>query len=303
MDGREQRDGLVTRAWSTLPVVVRAALVALLILNVGQAPPMLALLANLRLAPRVPLFLPVTVIWLWIVWRYLNGSWWPRGTSEQRHGDLRATTLSGRVWLWSFLAGLLGMASVMSLALLTGRLATLPPSAYESPFDLSPYPWWTTLSFFLAIAGVAGVVEEAAFRGYMLSQVQRRHGWIVAITVVGGLFYVAHLNHAYATIAFLPFFAAYSILHGSLVFLTRSIRPSVALHIIGDVCILPMQYGVVALPFGSRYEPYLAGVLLFGFAAAPAFWRLTRLTQRECSVVHAVGRTETAHVRPWSSEE
>jgi membrane protease YdiL (CAAX protease family) len=88
---------------------------------------MLALFANLRLAPRVPLFLLVTVAWL--------------------------------------------------------------------------------CSFFLALAGTAGVVEEAAFRGYMLSQVQRRHGWIVAITLVGALFYVVHLSHAYPTIAFLPFFA------------------------------------------------------------------------------------------------
>jgi membrane protease YdiL (CAAX protease family) len=179
------------------------------------------------------------------------------------------------------------MASVMTLALLTGRLATLPASAYESPIDLSPYPWWTILSFFLALAGTAGVVEEAAFRGYMLSQVQRRHGWVVATTLVGALFYAVHLSHAYATIAFLPFFAAYSVLQGSLVFLTRSILPSVALHVIGDVCVLPMQYGVVALPFGKGYEPYLAGVLLFGVAAAPAFWQLTRLTQREGFVSHA----------------
>lgn len=268
------------RIWRRVPVAIRASVVALLVLNLGQAPAMLALFANLQIAPRWPLFLPLTIVWLWVFWRYLNGSWWPRSTADQRRRDLRATALSGTVWRWSLIAGGLGMISVMSLALLTGRVADLPDRAYEAPFDLSPFPWWTVLSFFLTIAAVAGVVEEAAFRGFMLSQIERRHGWAVAILLVAGLFYVAHLSHAYATIAFLPFFAAYSILHCALVCLTRSILPSVVLHALGDLVILPIQYGVVELPLGTSYQPYLACVLLFGLAAAPAFQRLVRLTAR-----------------------
>lgn len=271
------RPSVAARFWRKLPVVVRASLVAILILNVGQAPPAVALFANLRLAPQVPLFVPLTAAWLWLVWSYLNGRWPPRATAAQRRQDLRATALSPPVWRWSLVAGGLGIANVMSLALLTGRIAKLPDRAYQSPFDLSPYPWWTVLSFFLALAAVAGVVEEAAFRGYMLSQVERRHGWVVAIILVGALFYLAHLSHAYATIAFVPFFAAYSFLHGVLVFLSRSILPSVALHAIGDFCILPIQYAVVPLPLGTSYGPYLASILLFGLAAVAAFWRLTKL--------------------------
>ncbi len=271
---------LAVRLWRRLPVVVRATVVALLVLNLGQAPAMLALFSNLRVAPGWPLFLPLTVAWLFVLWKYLNGSWWPRSTADQRRQDLRATALSGTVWRWSLIAGGLGMVSVMSLALFTGRIADLPDQAYEAPFDLTRYPWWTVLSFFLAIAITAGVVEEAAFRGYMLSQVERRHGWIVAIVLVAGLFYAAHLSHAYATVAFLPFFAAYSLLHCALVFLTRSILPSVVLHTLGDLAILPIQYGVVPLPFGPSYQPYLACTLLFGLAAAPAFLRLIRMTAR-----------------------
>jgi membrane protease YdiL (CAAX protease family) len=240
---------------------------------------MFALLANLRVAPSVPLFLPITALWLWLFWQYLRGRGWPRRTADQRRLDLRAGALSQRVWLWSIVAGGLGLASALSLALLTGRIARLPGRAYESPFDLSPYPWWTVLSFFLAISCTAGVVEEAAFRGYMLSQIQRRHGWVVGIALVAVLFYAAHLSHAYATVAFVPFFAAYSIVHGALVFLARSILPSVVLHAIGDLCILPMQYGVIDLPLGTSFEPYLACVLVSGSAAIPAFWRLRRLTR------------------------
>jgi membrane protease YdiL (CAAX protease family) len=272
---------LLVRGWRRFPIVVRATLVALLILNVGQGPPMLALLANLRVAASVPLFLPITALWLWLFWQYLSGRGWPRRTANQRHDDLRGGAPSQRVWLWSLVAGGLGLASALSLALLTGRIARLPGRAYEAPFDLSPYPWWTVLSFFLAIACIAGIVEEAAFRGYMLSQIQRRHGWLVGIALVAILFYIAHLSHAYATVTFVPFFAAYSIVHGALVFLARSILPSVVLHAIGDFCILPMQYGVIDLPLGTSFEPYLACALVFGLAAIPAFWRLRRLTQTE----------------------
>jgi membrane protease YdiL (CAAX protease family) len=260
-------------------VVCRAALVALLVLHVGQAPGSVALLLNLRLAPRVPLFLPLTAAWLWVFWRYVGGRGWPPGTAAQRRLDLRATSLPRSVWLWSLAAGGVAQASVLSLALLTSRIARLPARAYEVPFDLSPYPWWTVLSFFLVIAGVAGVVEEAAFRGYMLSQIERRHGWGVAIGLVAAMFYVVHLSHAYATLAFVPFFVAFSLVQGLLVFTTRSILPSVVVHAVGDFCILPIQYGVIDLPFGPSPWPYLAGVVAFGLLAVPAFGRLRTLTR------------------------
>jgi hypothetical protein len=37
------------------------------------------------------------------------------------------------------------------------------------------------VSVFAAVALTAAVVEEAAFRGYMLSGIQRRFGWAVGI--------------------------------------------------------------------------------------------------------------------------
>lgn len=240
---------------------------------------MLALYANLRVAPLVPVFLPVAIAWLWIFWRYLDGIGWPRGTSEGRKRDLRAASLPARVWSWSLVAGGLGLAGVMSLALFTGRVATLPEQAYQSPFDLSAYPWWTVASFFVTIAAMAGVVEEAAFRGYMLSHIERRHGFGAAIAIVGIAFYAVHLSHAYATLAFVPFFAFYSLVQGGLVFMTRSTKPSVLLHAIFDLCILPVQYGAVPLPLGDAPLPYLACVLGFGAAAVPAFSKLRTLTQ------------------------
>jgi len=270
---------LLARIWRRIPVVVRATVVALVILAIGQAPPGLALWVNLSRWPDVPLFLVVTAVWLWLYWRWLDGGGWPRGTSAQRHAHLRATPLNGSVWRWSLLAGGAGMAAVLGLALLTGRIAALPAEAYEAPLDVSAWPPFTTFAFFLSLAATAGVVEEAAFRGYMLTQIERRHGWIVAIVLSGALFYVVHLSHAYATPAFVPFFAAYSALHGLLVYLTRSIRPSVVVHVAGDFCILPIQYGAVPLPFGTTALPYLVLVLVAAAIAVPAFFGLAARTR------------------------
>jgi len=224
------------------------------------------------------------------LWRYLNGEGWPRSTAESRRRDLRARPLSGTVWLWSLLAGGLAMVSVVSFSFLSTRLANVPRDAFKLPIDLSHYPIWTTASVLLAISAVAGVVEEAAFRGYLISQVQRRHGWIVAILISGVMFFVSHLGHAYVTLAFLPFFLIVSSLHGFLVYLTRSILPSVVLHAVADMIVIPIQYGVIGhlsvspvwkTGMDSAFITSVVVIVIFGILAVPAFRRLATITEAE----------------------
>jgi membrane protease YdiL (CAAX protease family) len=265
--------------WRRLPALLRGALVAVAILLVGQLPPGVFLVLGLRFTPTIPWFLAGTAIWLVAFWMYLGGRGWPAGTRASRRRDLRGAPLAPAIWRWSLLAGGLGVVSAFCVALLTGLVADLPAAAFEAPFDLSPYPWWTTLAFFLNIALVAGVVEEAAFRGYMLSVVERRHGWVAAIASVAALFYLVHLGHAYATAALLPFFMAYSLLHGLLVFLTRSILPSVVIHALGDAVILPMQYGVFPNPLGASVSNHVLLVVATALASGLVMVHLARLTR------------------------
>ena len=248
--------------------MLRGIVLAMLILGIGQIPPGVFLYAGLKYTPAVPWFLLATLVWLGLFWSYLNGRGWPPSTAQSRRELLRGQLPSRDIWWRGLFAGALGMVSVLSMAMLTGFVAPLPAKAYEAPFDLRSYPTWTVVAFFANIAVTAGVVEEAAFRGYMLSIVQRRHGWWRAILAVAVLFYLAHLSHAYATVAFVPFFLAYSTLHGALVYATRSIVPSVVLHALGDFTILPIQFGVVPNPMGSSVPLHVVVVLLFGVAAA-----------------------------------
>ena len=279
---------IAIRLWNRLPVVLRAIVLAELIADIGGLLPDLFMVANLKLSPSIPWLLPATALWLWIFWRYLNGEGWPRSTAESRRRDLRARPLSGMVWFWSLLAGGLAMVRVISLSFLTTRLANLPRDAFKLPIDLSHYPIWTTASVLFTISAVAGVVEEAAFRGYLVSQVQRRHGWIVAVLISGVMFFVSHLGHAYVTFAFLPFFLVVSSLHGLLVYLTRSILPSVILHVVADMIVIPIQYGVVGhlsvspvwkTGMDSAFITSVMLIVTFGILAVPAFRRLSTITE------------------------
>ncbi len=281
---------LAVRVWRKIPVILRALLIAELISDIGDLPPGGLMMANLRFWPSVPWLLPATALWLWLFWRWMNGAGWPKSTAESRRRDMRARPLSARVWRWSLLAGGLGLVSTMAFALLLARFADVPRDAYKLPVNFSALPLWTVISILLAISVSAGVVEEVAFRGYLMSPIARRHGWPVAILISGLMFFVAHLNHSYITFAHLPFFLAVSAVHGLLVYRTGSILPSVVLHAVADFLFIPLQYGLIgnlhAEPVwrtgvDSAFLACLAGVVVFGLAAVPVFRRLRGVVEGE----------------------
>jgi membrane protease YdiL (CAAX protease family) len=275
--------------WQALPVVLRAVIVVELVVDVGGLPPDLFVFGNLKLLPWVPWCLPLAGLWLWGFWRYLGGQGWPRANGATRRELLRASPLPARIWVWALIAGGLGMLCVVGVSFLTLRLADLPADAYRLPVDLSRYPLWTVVAGLLVISLTAGVVEEAGYRGYMLSMLERRHGWVAAVLLTGFMFFLDHhLSHAYATWAFLPFFMLVSALHGLLVYCTRSILPSVLLHAVADFLVIPVQFGLVGhLDFTPVWktgvDPMFMGivalVVLAGATAVPAFRRLATVTR------------------------
>ena len=283
----------MTSLWQRVPVIVRAILVGLLVNEVGQMGAVFVF-PNLKFLPQVPWMLAAATVWLWGFWRYVSGSGWPQATRETRRRDLRATPLAGKVWRWALLAGGLGLLSMVGLLYLTPRLAETPRDAFKFSIDLSAYPPWTVVSILLVFSVVAGVAEEAGFRGYMLSQIERRHGWIVATIITGVMFYLVHyVSHSYATVAFLPFFLAVSAVHARLVYLTGSILPSIVLHAAFDFAVISFAYGLIGtVPLSSVHRTgvdssfwlEVAIILVFAAAALPAFRKLAEVTcqLREC---------------------
>ena len=237
---------MLSHFWNRLPAIVRGILVAELVVSLGTIPPSVAVILSLRTSPSIPWMLVVTFAWLSIFWWYVSGHGRPRSTQEARRRDLRAPSLSKPAWIWALIAGTLGITGTIAMAFVTARLAHLPREAFAAPVDFSKYGTLTIICAIACISATAGVVEEAGFRGFLISPIQRRHGWTIAILISGIMFFLDHhLSHAYATFVFLPFFLAISVVHGLLVKYSGSIRPSVLLHALADFIVIPVSYGLV----------------------------------------------------------
>ena len=150
----------------------------MLVVIAGTIPRNLLFAANLRYFASVPWAVPLTAVYLWFFWRYLNGAGPPESTAEERRASLRANRVVGPVWAWALLSGGLGIVALVLALRVANRLVVLPQQQLP---DLSQVPQITVLALLLMAAPVAGIVEEAAFRGYMQGpdrtapRVGRRH--------------------------------------------------------------------------------------------------------------------------------
>jgi membrane protease YdiL (CAAX protease family) len=175
---------------------------------------------------------PPTALYLWLYWRYVHGAGWPRSTMEARRISYRANAVPEDVWGMALFAGLLGLVAVLLLQGVMGRLVSLPK---QQELDVSQYPAWTVFLWVLMGSVVAGVVEEASFRGYMQGPIERRHGPVIAILVTGLFFGFAHFTHPEVALVLLPYYLAVAAVYGALAYLTNSILPSLVLHAGGNL--------------------------------------------------------------------
>ena len=215
-----------------LPVIIRAILTGGSVAAFGTLTWALLVKANIEFFPNVPWSLIPAALFLWIFWRYLRGEWWPASTSEARKRNLRANPLSGDVWGSAILAGIVGLAALLLFMRVYNRMVKLPQQQLTASDPIPP----VTL-FFLVLMGsaVAGIVEEAAFRGYMQRPVEKRHGPLPAILITGILFGFAHFTHPETTILLMPFYLGAAVVYGMMAYLTDSILPGMVLHAVGDV--------------------------------------------------------------------
>ena len=271
------------RLWDSTRSTVVAIVIGLAILVAGGAVSGALMFANLKLMPELPLFFPGTVLWLWLFLCHARGDGWPKRTSRFRRESVRASGLSARAWAWALLAGGLALTAVMGVAFVTYRFASLPEAAYSAPFEVAGLPPWTLVSVFASLALTAGVVEETAFRGYMLSGLERQHGWTIGIALVTAVFYASHLSHAYATAVFVPFFVLHGVVFGLLVYFTRSIVPGIVLHAVSDFVVLPMQYNAIASASQWAFVSQGWLSLIATAAAIPVFRQLARTMRTERS--------------------
>jgi membrane protease YdiL (CAAX protease family) len=210
-------------------VIGRAVLIGMLVMFAGTIPRNLIFAANLRLLPSVPWAVPLTAVYLWFFWRYLQGAGPPKTTASARRTGLRANRITGVVWGWSLLAGGLGIVALVLALKVANRLVVLPAQSLP---NLTHVPKFTVVALLLMAAPVAGIIEEAAFRGYMQGPIERRSGLTIAVLVTGTMFAVAHLDF---TLILWPYYVAVAAIYGTVTCLAKSILPAVALHTGGNL--------------------------------------------------------------------
>ena len=209
--------------------VVQAVVAGMLVMLAGTIPRNILFEANLHFLPGVPWAVPAVAGYLWALWRYLSGDGPPPETRASRRANLRANPLPARVWAWALSAGGLGIIALVLGLRLANRLVVLPNQDASAFAGIPAVTLWSLL---LAAAPIAGIVEEAAFRGYMQRPIQRRHGLSVAILVTGTMFAVAHLDF---TPILWPYYVAVAAIYGAVAFLTDSIWPAIVLHTAGNL--------------------------------------------------------------------
>lgn len=209
-----------------------AMVFGLIVVLLGSVPWSILLGLNLKMAPSFPFAPFLMAAYLAAYWSYLNSWGWPRRTADARRASLRARWLSGRVAGLALLAGCAAIASAVLLLQVYSRMVHVPVGAVP---DFSRYSAWTIVLVLLTSAAVAGISEEAGFRGYMQSGLEHRFGPVVAISLVAVLFAAAHLTHGVAqTLPLVPYYLVVSTIYSLLAYTTQSILPGLVLHCLGD---------------------------------------------------------------------
>jgi membrane protease YdiL (CAAX protease family) len=221
-------------------------------------------------------------VFLVFYWRFLEGWGWPRSTSAARRAALRAEPLSSQVWRWSLLAGGLGSAASIALFVVSHRLIRWPQTPQP---ELTHIPPITVLPSLIMSAMVAGISEEAGFRGYMQGPLERRYGPAMGIAITSIAFGLAHLSHG----TFLPaivFDIGWGALYGLLTYQSDSIVPAIGLHSSADALQFVAAWkfrpsAVAPLVWVSGPDRLLwfncALVVLLGSASVWAFRRLAKV--------------------------
>ena len=275
----------VVGLWNRLPVLIRSVVGGFFVFIVLQTGCTMLFLANIELSPSVPWMLPAGLLYLWVMFRFFDGQWGFRSTADARRESLRARRLDRREWTAALGAVLPVMIFFIAVTMVSYRLVIVPGEELPMP----EMPWWSTYSVLLMISIVAGVSEEAGFRGYMQAPLEKRYGPVIAIGVASIMFWIGHLNHANGV----PRVVALVIMGaslGTLAWCSRSILPAIIAHATADSIIFIGSVSGVGPDYLWNPVPLRESgvdtffwvtvivVVLSGFAAAVTLRRLAAVT-------------------------
>jgi membrane protease YdiL (CAAX protease family) len=215
-----------------MPVLVRAIIGGCFVFVVLSSGYNVIVVPNMTLSPSIPWSVPLGLLYLWVAFKYFNGKWKPASTSKARSESMRARRLMGGERKAALAASVPVLVFFVAVTFISYRLIDIPADDTVFP-DM---PWWSLYSALVMISIVAGVSEEAGFRGYMQGPLEKRYGPVVAIGIGAVFFWLAHLNHA-SGVARFPALVVMGASLGALTYCARSVLPAIITHATADIIV------------------------------------------------------------------
>jgi len=266
-----------------LLMVAWSAVLGFVILVFGAGVWAALVTSNLTTTPAIPWAVPLMALVLWLMWRYLDGSWWPRSTAEARRRCLRANPVPVPVLAWSLLAGLLAVAALAGLWIVAFQLVKMPGNALP---DFSKYPLLTVALMVVMGSLAAPLTEEPAFRGYCQVILEREFRGPIAVLISSVLFALAHGPTQGFLWPKLLFYFLVGVVFGTTAYLTKSILPAIPVHIVGLLVFFSLMWPhdanrrlVSEGGADTWFWIHVAQVVLFTALTIPAFFRLQRVSE------------------------
>ncbi len=270
-----------------IPTVVWTGILAFVLTVFAGGVWTVLLISNIVTSPAIPWSVAVMALLLWLMWQYLGGRWWPRGTSQSRHRYLRATPLSAQVFLWALVAGTLSIVALVGYWIILFQLVKLPARVLP---NFSGYPLLTVVLVLVMAALVSSLAEEVGFRGYFQSALEPKVTAPIAIIIAALVIAPAHgLTQGFLWPTLLWYFFV-DIMFGSMAYLTKSILPGAVVHSLGLIVFFTLVWPYDAqrrLVWQTGPDTWfwlnVAQAIIFTALAIPAFIQLARVTKRVCA--------------------
>ena len=186
---------------------------------------------NLKTAPSVPWAIVPMAAVLWLMWKFLNGTGWPRRNSEARRTLMRARPVPAHIYAWAFLAGALAVMALAGYWIVLFQLVKMPGNVLPNPSD---FPVLTMVLFMIMGSLVSPFSEEAGLRGYCQSILERHWRGPAAVAISSVFFAFGHYNHGLLWPKLSVYFLA-GVAFGAIAYLTKSILPGIPVHMLGDL--------------------------------------------------------------------
>jgi membrane protease YdiL (CAAX protease family) len=213
-------------AWKLLA----AALLALIATALASGLWAGLLIENLHTTPAIPWSAVAMAGVLYGAWQSANGRGWPRRTSAARRALLRARRVEPAAFALALLAGGLALIALGALWIVLFQTGWMRGNRLP---DFSSYPPQTVAATLAMAAVVGAVTEEAAFRGYLQSLLERRCSPRVSILLAALALAPGHAATQGPALPTLGFYLLVDAMLGLTAFLTDSILPGLVVHAAG----------------------------------------------------------------------